>query len=168
MNYFKSIQRVHEQDSPFFSTLKTHGHVRDSIQVKAVYLTTEGVMVTTLHRNLLREDILNPRAIHIYSTKACQTTAELEQELIGTVYCEDPKLRAIIEKFDCANLMDIQDEVQTLVEMRTKEDMLAYFKGADIVIREGETFPIDEVVAETFFTTDTKAPTDVLFTAMLP
>lgn len=168
MNYFKSIQRVKEQDSPFFSTLKTHGHIRDFIQVKAVYLTTEGVMVTIMHRNLLREDILNPRTIYIYSTNACQTTAELEQELIGTVYCEDPKLRAIIEKFDCANLMGIQDEVQKLVEMRTKEDMVAYFKDTDIVIREGESFPIDEAVAETFFTTDIKAPTDVLFTAMLP
>lgn len=168
MNYFKSIQRVQEQDSPFFSTLKMHGHVRDFIQVKAVYLTTEGVMVTTLHHNLLREDILNPRTIHIHSTKAFRTTAELEQELIGTVYCEDPKLRAIIETFDSTNLMDIQDEVQKLIEMGTKEDMVAYFRDADIVIRNEESFPIDEAVAETFFTTDTKAPTDVLFTAMLP
>lgn len=168
MQYFKSIQRVQEQDSPFFSTLKTQGHVRDYIQVKAVYLTAEGVMVTTLHRNLLREDILNPRTIYIHSTKRCQTTAELESELIGTVYCEDPKLRAIIEKFDCANLMDIPDEVQKLVERRTKQDMVAYFQDADIVIRNEESFPIDEAVAETFFTTDTKAPKDVLFTAMLP
>lgn len=168
MNYFKSIQRVQEQDSPFFSTLKTHGHVRNFIQVKAVYLTAEGVMVTTLHRNLLREDILNPRAIYVHSTKQCHTTTELEQELIGIIYCEDPKLRAIIETFDSTNPMDIQDEVQKLIEMRTKEDMVAYFRDTDIVIREGESFPIDEAVAETFFNTDIKAPTDVLFTAMLP
>lgn len=168
MNYFKSIQRVQEPDSPFFSTLTKHGHVRDSIQVKAVYLTAEGVMVTTLHRNMLRDNIINQKTVYIHSTKTCRTTVELESELIGTVYCEDPKLRAIIEKFDSVNLMDIQDEVQKLVEMRTKEDMLTYFKDTDIVIKNDESFPIDEAVAEAFFTTDAKAPTDVFFTAMLP